>query len=254
MAITYAETVRNKLRAILGTNKISDLDTAILALAEDVDSKMASYWQGTLAERPAAGQPNRFFKATDKGVIYHDTGTIWEPIMPGLAIRATTLPATGVSGDYIVTTTNGGTLTLPGGQNINCIIGAFYANTEGSMIVKSTGTDPISLPSRNMTSCQLAPNTGMTFMWDGSLWRVITGRPLPVVTSTQSYTKAEAEALHEPSPSNLALITIMEAQEPSVGGVVYTMVGAPGSSVRLLVPPGASWSNKRATEVKTTLL
>lgn len=83
---TYAETTRNRLRALLGTNKVAEIDTGFLSLAEDVDSKMASYWQDTFAKRPAAGQPNRIFKATDTGLLYHDTGTVWEQILgPGAA-------------------------------------------------------------------------------------------------------------------------------------------------------------------------
>jgi hypothetical protein len=75
---TFAETVSNKLRYLLGTNKPSTIAEGFLALAEDVDTKMASYSQGTLAGRPAAGQSNRFYRATDTGELFHDTGAAWE--------------------------------------------------------------------------------------------------------------------------------------------------------------------------------
>lgn len=80
MPATYVETIRNKLRAITGTSKVSDIDEWAKALAEDVDTKMASWWEDTFAKRPAAGQNNRLFRATDTGTIYHDNGATFDPI------------------------------------------------------------------------------------------------------------------------------------------------------------------------------
>lgn len=80
---TFGTTTRNLLRYLKGTSLVSDIDEGFQALAEDVDTKMASYLQDTFAKRPAAGQPNRLFKATDTGALFHDTGTLWEPIYLG---------------------------------------------------------------------------------------------------------------------------------------------------------------------------
>jgi hypothetical protein len=78
MAGNYTTTARNALRALLGTSKVADIDEGFLNLANDVDQKMLSFWEDTFAKRPAAGQPNRLFRASDTGAIYHDTGTVWE--------------------------------------------------------------------------------------------------------------------------------------------------------------------------------
>lgn len=78
---TFGTTARNALRFLKGTSLVSDVDEGFEALANDVDTKMASYSQGTLAARPAAGQANRFYKATDTGTIYHDTGAAWEALV-----------------------------------------------------------------------------------------------------------------------------------------------------------------------------
>lgn len=85
MAGTYTTTVRNALRALLGTSKVADIDEGFLRLAEDVDTKMASLWTDTFAKRPAAGQNNRFFKLTDEGkLLYHDNGTTYDQLIgPG---------------------------------------------------------------------------------------------------------------------------------------------------------------------------
>lgn len=80
MPATYTTTARNALRKITGTSKVSDLDEGIGALADDVDTKMASFVLDTLAKRPAAGQPNRFFLATDTGWLFRDTGSIWAAV------------------------------------------------------------------------------------------------------------------------------------------------------------------------------
>jgi len=77
-----ATTARNALRyPILGDTP--DFPRDMGYLAADVDVKMVSYWTGTKAERLAlgVGQPNRFFKETDTGLLYHDTGAEWEQIM-----------------------------------------------------------------------------------------------------------------------------------------------------------------------------
>lgn len=77
---TFLTTARNALRYMIGTDLISDIDAGFEALADDVDTNIAGYSQDTLAKRPAPGQPNRIFRATDTGVTYHDTGSAWEAL------------------------------------------------------------------------------------------------------------------------------------------------------------------------------
>lgn len=83
MAASFLKTARNALRYMLGTDNVSDVDEGFLRLAEDVDTRMASWWVGTKAERLAlaVGQPNRFFRESDTGAIYHDTGAAWERVL-----------------------------------------------------------------------------------------------------------------------------------------------------------------------------
>lgn len=82
---SFGETTGNVLRYMLGGDLVSDIDAGFQALAEDVASKALFYVQDTLAKRPAAGVPNRFFKDTDDGLLWHDTGSVFEPILgPGL--------------------------------------------------------------------------------------------------------------------------------------------------------------------------
>lgn len=83
---TFGETAANKLRYLLGSNKPSEIPEGFLRLAEDVDTKMASWWEGTLAARPAFGQANRFYYATDNDTLYHDTGAAWELIVTWQAV------------------------------------------------------------------------------------------------------------------------------------------------------------------------
>lgn len=85
MAITYTTTTRWLLKKIKGTNKVSDVDDGIGALADQIDQTFIGLVEDTAAKRPAAGTPNRLFKATDTGLMSRDTGTGWEAIVgPGL--------------------------------------------------------------------------------------------------------------------------------------------------------------------------
>jgi hypothetical protein len=76
-------TARNSLR-IPDAADTPDVPRDIDNLGNDVDVKMVSWWEGTHAGRPAAGQQNRLYKETDTGVIYHDTGSVWEPVVTGV--------------------------------------------------------------------------------------------------------------------------------------------------------------------------
>lgn len=87
MALDFGSTAGNVLRYLKGDNLVSDIDAGFQTLAEDVASKMLGYVQDTLAKRPAAGVVNRLFKATNTGLLYHDTGAIYEPMMgPGVGL------------------------------------------------------------------------------------------------------------------------------------------------------------------------
>lgn len=107
MAASYTTTTRNALRKITGGSKVSDLDEGIGALADDVDTKMASYSQDTFAKRPAAGQPNRIFKATDTGALYHDTGAAWEHLIVSAEGTHAERPAAGNAGRFYRETDTG---------------------------------------------------------------------------------------------------------------------------------------------------
>jgi hypothetical protein len=74
---TYSTSTKYALRRLLGSNIINDIDAGIAALADDVDSNMAGYAEGTLAGRPAAGKAGRNYRCTDTGQWFADTGTVW---------------------------------------------------------------------------------------------------------------------------------------------------------------------------------
>jgi len=78
MAGNFLETAGIKLRYLLGTSKVSDVDEGFQRLAEDCASKLLGYSEDTLAKRPSAGVINRHFRATDNGITYKDTGSGWE--------------------------------------------------------------------------------------------------------------------------------------------------------------------------------
>ena len=93
MPVTFGTTARNALRWLQGNNLVSDIDEGFKALASDVDTKMMSFWTGTLGGRPGAGQPNRLYYATDNGLLYYDTGTKWKEIF-------TSIPAELAAGEW----------------------------------------------------------------------------------------------------------------------------------------------------------
>lgn len=80
---TYNTTSKHRLRWLPGSNMISDIDAGIQALAEDVDSRMASVDAGSLALRPTStpGTPGvlgRLYRVTDESNrIDFDYGTGW---------------------------------------------------------------------------------------------------------------------------------------------------------------------------------
>lgn len=68
-----------------GTDLVNQGDNAIRALAEGIDSKIATDDQGTLAARPVStaespGKTGRYYWATDTGQLFRDHGTGWDEI------------------------------------------------------------------------------------------------------------------------------------------------------------------------------
>jgi hypothetical protein len=75
MAIEYTTTTNFALKKIKGSNKVSDIDDGIGALADQIDSTMVGFQSGT--SLPAAGVKNRLFLKTDTKLWYLDTGSEW---------------------------------------------------------------------------------------------------------------------------------------------------------------------------------
>lgn len=75
----------------------ADWETTMAAL----EDKTAVDLQGTFAARPAAGTRGRYYWATDRDVLYRDTGTAWKAVGPGEGPAA-----------FVYRTTN---LVVPGG-------------------------------------------------------------------------------------------------------------------------------------------
>jgi hypothetical protein len=74
---TYSTTTKYLLRALLGGNLVSDIDTGFASLASDIDANMAGYAEGTFAGKPAAAKAGRIYRCTDTGQWLADTGTAW---------------------------------------------------------------------------------------------------------------------------------------------------------------------------------
>lgn len=76
-----SEKIGNFSLVIPTENDSPDMPRDIKALVEDITAKLLGYSQDTEAKRPAAGVANRIFKATDTGLLWHDTGATWEPLI-----------------------------------------------------------------------------------------------------------------------------------------------------------------------------
>lgn len=171
MTPSFLTTTRNALRYMIGTDLISDIDAGFQALAEDVDTRMASYSQDTLAKRPAAGRPNAFFKATDKNAIWHDTGSAFEPIAPNLVIRAAGGTITAANGDLCEGT---GTVNLPA-PAVNTVVGLWSGGTLAA--VAANGGSFVGTGYAGQTSITLGLYQGATLIADGTNWLVVGGDP-----------------------------------------------------------------------------
>lgn len=79
MAGTYTTTTKYLLRKLTGGSIASDIDEGFESLAEDIDGRIAGYSQGTFAARPGAGVAGKFYRATDTGELFSDTGSEWLP-------------------------------------------------------------------------------------------------------------------------------------------------------------------------------
>lgn len=73
----FLTSAKYALRKMTGASLVRDIDDGFAALADDVDAKMAGYVEGTFAARPAAAVAGRFYRATDTGKLYFDTGSTW---------------------------------------------------------------------------------------------------------------------------------------------------------------------------------
>lgn len=97
MATYDTPTTKYTLPRLDGSSDISDVDEGIAALADAVDANMAGYAEGTLASLPAVGRSGRFYRTTDTGQVFLDTGAAWieigvAPWVPG-DLKATWLTA-----------------------------------------------------------------------------------------------------------------------------------------------------------------
>lgn len=158
---TFGETARNKLRWLLGTNVGSDIDLGFQTLAEDVDTKMASYEQGAVGSRPAAGRPNALYYGTDNHVLYHDSGTEWEPV--GSLVKSNTLAPNG--GEMVQVTT--GTVVLPDpATKLNRRIGVAHTGASGEITVSCPTSEMWTIGK----TLKLRPGEVIIFRADGVTW------------------------------------------------------------------------------------
>jgi hypothetical protein len=169
MPATFLETVRNKLRYMIGTDLLSDVDEGFQRLAEDVDTKMASFSQDTLAKRPAAGRPNALFYAEDTGVLFRDTGTVWRPVNPELALSTTTAP---VGGEYIELA-GSNTVALPTPATPNKVIGVANTGVVEGGIKVTTAVGEIWTVGKTL---YLNPGESVILRSDGNTWIIAAQR------------------------------------------------------------------------------
>jgi hypothetical protein len=78
---------KHGLRALEGTNPISDIDAGFEALRDDLDDIIATDDQGALSSRPVStapspGKAGRYYWATDTLALYRDHGTGWTQVYP----------------------------------------------------------------------------------------------------------------------------------------------------------------------------
>jgi hypothetical protein len=88
-------TTNYNLTTVAGTDPVQDGDDAITALANELDSIIATADGGLLSARPTSsgGTPGirgRLYRASDDGVLYYDRGTGWDAV-------GGTLPAAGLT-------------------------------------------------------------------------------------------------------------------------------------------------------------
>jgi hypothetical protein len=176
MAGIFNTTARNALRWLTGASKVSDIDEGFSALAEDVDKKMASWWEGTHAARPAAGQANRLYKETDTNIIFHDTGSAWEPVMPFVAVRSVNGATAAVSGDLIYHNA-AGEITLPSAATPNQSV-VVFAGAGVVSTITTTGAQKIYGDFVNgATTIHLAEYQHVWLVSWSSLWIIVAGEP-----------------------------------------------------------------------------
>lgn len=104
----------------------------------------------------------------------------------------------------------------------------------------------------------------VTVVSDGTNWLIVSGEPKreQTYTAEKSFTKAEGEAGFEPSATRLAFVVVKSTS--STGGAIIAAVGATtvltmaggaeGTTVSLMVPPGAKWKLNQSGTFSTFLL
>lgn len=250
---TFGTTTRNALRWLKGASLVSDVDEGFQLLAEDCDTKLVSWWEDTLAKRPAAGQPNRFFKATDINVIFHDTGTIWEPVAPGMVEAVSTVSVEAKRGELVRMVTSGTTLTLPTpAVNGPVTVVCDPAAATGIKVTASSGSI-FGQFITGVATVTLLPNQSCRFWPTGGNWFIVAGEPKrEQVYVSKAFSKAEAEAGVEPSATRPAMVSFKEAFGTAPGLTVGGVNVASATSV--FVPPGQKWKAQDANTAYTILL
>jgi hypothetical protein len=256
MAGIFTTTTRNALRRLTGASLVSDIDEGIGALADDVDSKMVSWWEDTLAKRPAAGQPNRFFKASDTGVIYHDTGSAWEPLMPALPAVTHSAAFTAQPGELVEAASGPYTITLPA-PAVGAVVGVF-CNSASPITVAGAGGAKIYGDFVNAaSSIVLTTYQHVTLQGNGSAWFIVAGEPKKesvsgALTARAVNTEYEPSAtrptevivswsgLNPAKPTSLFVGGVQRAKETAAVEGSYTFTCLPGEKWQMKASSGSA--------------
>lgn len=146
MADNWVTTIKTWVTLTAGATadmnqEVRDRFTAVYnALHGDAsaDSEMAHmHKQGTLAARPAAGNAGRYYKATDLGVTFYDTGTRWDVESVNHRI------AEHLFDDFGYSNIPGTVSTLNTANNLGWLLGVI--NTGGAAMNGAPGYSEISL-------------------------------------------------------------------------------------------------------------
>lgn len=145
--------------------------------AKGVLDNSVTYSQGTISSIPAAGLAGRVYYATDTKRWYLDNGTVWVPLLPGLATRVITSGATAVSGDLIVVTSgNPLTVTLPA-PALGAQVGVLAIAASGASPVTVSGTNIYGVGLSAASSFPLGTaGAQVSLQSDGANWYIVSGQ------------------------------------------------------------------------------